>query len=118
MGGSDEEKFDHPTQKPVELMRKPILNHTEPGGLVYDGFLGSGTTLAAAELTGRICLGIELDAKFVDVSVIRWQKLSGKQATLDGSCAQTFEQVKHGRRMEAEDAIKEEVIETLGKESH
>ena len=49
MGGSDEEKFDHPTQKPVELMRRPILNHTKPGELVYDPFLGSGTTLAAAE---------------------------------------------------------------------
>jgi DNA modification methylase len=117
MGGSDEEKFDHPTQKPVELMRRPILNHTNPGQLVYDPFLGSGTTLAAAELTERKCLGIELDPKFVDVIVMRWQKLSGQQATLDGSCGQTFELVKHGRRMEAEDAIKEEVIETLGEAS-
>ena len=49
MGGSDEEKFDHPTQKPVELMRRPILNHTKRGELVYEPFLGSGTTLAAAE---------------------------------------------------------------------
>lgn len=98
MGGSDEEKFDHPTQKPVELMRKPILNHTESGGLVYDPFLGSGTTLAAAELTGRICLGTELDPKFVDVIVMRWEKLSGQQATLDGSCGQTFEQIKHSRQ--------------------
>lgn len=43
MGGSDEEKYDHPTQKPVALMRKPILNHTQRGELVYDPFLGSGT---------------------------------------------------------------------------
>ena len=50
MGGSDEEKFDHPTQKPVELMRRPILNHTKRGEVVYEPFLGSGTTLAAAEL--------------------------------------------------------------------
>ncbi len=117
MGGSEEEKCDHPTQKPVELMRKPILNHTEPGGLVYDGFLGSGTSLSAAELTGRICLGIELDPKFMDVIVMRWQNLTGKQATLDGSGA-TFEHVKHGRRMEAEDAIQEEALETLHKESN
>jgi hypothetical protein len=61
MGGSDEEKFDHPTQKPVELMRRPILNHTKRGELVYEPFLGSGTTLAAAELTERVCVGIELD---------------------------------------------------------
>jgi DNA modification methylase len=113
MGGSNEEKFDHPTQKPVQLMRKPILNHTEPGGLVYEPFLGSGTTLAAAELTGRICLGTELDPKFVDVVVTRWQNLTGQQATLEGAAELTFEHVKQGRRMEAEDAIKEEVIETL-----
>jgi hypothetical protein len=48
MGGSDEEKLDHPTQKPVALMRRPILNHTKLGELVYEPFLGSGTTLAAA----------------------------------------------------------------------
>jgi DNA modification methylase len=48
MGGSAEEKFDHPTQKPVELMRKPIRNHTVPGESVYDPFLGSGTTRIAA----------------------------------------------------------------------
>ena len=51
MGGSDEEKFDHPTQKPIELMRKPIRNHTMPGEAVYEPFCGSGTTLVAAEQT-------------------------------------------------------------------
>jgi DNA modification methylase len=117
MGGSDEEKFDHPTQKPVALMRKPILNHTESGGLVYDPFLGSGTTLAAAELTGRTCLGTELDPKFVDVIVMRWQNLTGQEATLDGAAGLTFEHVKQGRRMEGEDAIKEDVIETLAEAS-
>ena len=83
MGGSDEEKFDHPTQKPVELMRRPILNHLKRGDLVYDPFLGSGTTLAAAELTQRVCYGIELDPKYVDVVVRRWQTLTGKKAVLD-----------------------------------
>ena len=73
MGGSDEEKFDHPTQKPVDLMRRPILNHTKRGELVYEPFLGSGTTLAAAELTQRVCYGIELDPKYVDVVVRRWE---------------------------------------------
>jgi hypothetical protein len=48
MGGSDEEKFDHPCQKPMEVMRRPILNHTLPGEAVYDCFLGSGTTLIAS----------------------------------------------------------------------
>ncbi len=96
MGGSDEEKFDHPTQKPVELMRRPILNHTKRGELVYDPFLGSGTTLAAAELTERVCLGIELDPKYVDVVVTRWQSLVGREATLDGD-GRTFEQIKAER---------------------
>ena len=84
MGGSKEEKFDHPTQKPVELMRRPILNHTKRGELVYEPFLGSGTTLAAAEITERVCYGLELDPKYVDVIVKRWQDLTGKQSTLDG----------------------------------
>lgn len=97
MGGSDEDKFDHPTQKPVDLMRRPILNHLKRGELVYEPFLGSGTTLAAAELTERVCLGIELDPKYVDVIVQRWQTLSGKQAKLDGD-GRTFEQIAEERR--------------------
>ena len=96
MGGSDEEKFDHPTQKPVELMRRPILNHTKCGELVFEPFLGSGTTLAAAELTKRVCCGLELDPKYVDVTVQRWQALSNKEAKLDGD-GRTFGQVKAER---------------------
>src|SRR5437879_11311713 len=84
MGGSDEDKFDHPTQKPVELMRRPILNHLRRGELVYEPFLGSGTTLAAAELTERVCFGLELDPKYVDVVIQRWQTLSGKKGILEG----------------------------------
>jgi DNA modification methylase len=84
MGGSKEEKFDHPTQKPIEVMRRPILNHTKRGDLVYEPFLGSGTTLAAAELTERVCCGMELDPRYADVVVARWQGLTGKKSTLDG----------------------------------
>ncbi len=62
----------------VELMRRPILNHTKRGELVYDPFLGSGTTLAAAELTERVCCGMELDPKYVDVIVKRWQQFTGQ----------------------------------------
>jgi DNA modification methylase len=101
MGGSKEKKFDHPTQKPVELMRRSILNHTKPGETVYDPFLGSGTTLAAAELTERACYGLDLDPKYVDVIVQRWQKRAGMEATLEGQDA-TFEQVKLERIQEAE----------------
>ena len=100
MGGSDEEKFDHPTQKPVELMRRPILNHTKRKELIYDPFLGSGTTLVAAELTERVCLGIELDAKYVDVAVARWQTLADKRATLEGD-GRTFAEIARRRRRKA-----------------
>jgi len=113
MGGSDEQKYDHPTQKPIELMRRPILNHLKRGEMVYDPFLGSGTTLAAAELTERLCLGIELDPKYADVAVQRWQALSNKQAVLgDGPYkGSSFEQVKEGRLREWQDQIGEEALE-------
>jgi DNA modification methylase len=96
MGGSDEDKYDHPTQKPVELMRRPILNHLRRGELVYEPFLGSGTTLAAAELTERVCFGIELDPKYVDVVIQRWQQLTGKQATLEED-GRTFDEIAQER---------------------
>jgi DNA modification methylase len=100
MGGSDETKFDHPTQKPIELMRRPILNHTKRGELVYDPFLGSGTTLAAAEATGRVCCGLELDPKYADVVVERWQQLSGHKATLEGD-GRTFDRIARDRQRRA-----------------
>jgi DNA modification methylase len=96
--GGDREEIatGHGTQKPVELMRRPILNHTERGDLVYDPFLGSGTTLIAAELLERVCYGIDIDPRYVDVIVRRWEQIAGKQATLadDG---RTFEQVQSAR---------------------
>lgn len=110
MSGSDEEKTPHPTQKPVELIRRAILNHTKPSDGLYDPFLGSGTAIAAAEVTGRICFGLELDPAYVDVIVTRWQNLTGKPATLEGSGA-TLEQVKFGRRLGAQDELKEEALE-------
>jgi len=101
MGGSDEQKWDHTTQKPVELMRRPILNHLRRGELVYEPFLGSGTTLAAAELNERICYGIELDPKYVDAVVQRWQQLTGKSATLEAD-GRNFDEIAQERRPEAE----------------
>ena len=96
MGGSAEEKYDHPTQKPVDLMRRPLLNHTKRGELVYEPFLGSGTTLAAAELTERVCYGLELDPKYVDVAILRWQSLARKKATLDGD-GRAFDEIAEER---------------------
>lgn len=65
-------EYVHPTQKPVELPARAIINSTKQGDIVLDQFLGSGTTLIACEKTNRICYGLELDPKFVDVIVQRW----------------------------------------------
>jgi hypothetical protein len=104
MGGSGEDKFDHPNQKPGLLTRKPILNHTLRGDLVYDPFLGSGTTLAAAEVTERFCSGMELDPKYVDVVVKRWEKLTGKQAVLEGD-GRTFDEISAERKPAGEEVL-------------
>jgi DNA modification methylase len=70
----------HGTQKPVECMRRPIVNNTSPGEVVYEPFLGSGTTLIAAETVGRICFAVELSPAYVDVAVRRWQAFTGREA--------------------------------------
>jgi DNA modification methylase len=74
----------HGTQKPVECMRRPIINNSNIGQAVYEPFMGSGTTLIAAETSGRTCFGIELNPAYVDVAVNRWQQLTGEQAMLEG----------------------------------
>jgi len=92
-GGSDAEvATGHGTQKPIELMRRPILNNTKPGDIVFDPFLGSGTTLIAAQSSDRICYGIDIDARYVDVIITRWQNLTGKAAVLTSN-GLTFDQV-------------------------
>lgn len=68
----------HPTQKPMECMARAIRNHDAP--LVYDPFLGSGTTLIAAEQLGRKCYGMEISPAYCDVIVKRWETLTGKKA--------------------------------------
>jgi DNA modification methylase len=67
----------HPTVKPAALVADAILDCTARGDIVLDGFLGSGTTVIAAERTGRRCYGIELDPAYVDTIIRRWQKLTG-----------------------------------------
>ena len=74
----------HGTQKPVECMRRPMLNNSNPVDAVYDPFLGSGTSIIAAETTGRHCFGLELDPAYVDVIVRRWQAMTGEVARLQG----------------------------------
>jgi DNA modification methylase len=70
----------HPTCKPVNLVADAILDCSARGDIVLDSFLGSGTTLIAAERVGRICHGMELDSRYIDVSIRRWQKHTGDHA--------------------------------------
>ena len=86
----------HGTQKPVECMRRPILNNSSPGQAVYEPFMGSGTTLIAAETTGRVCYGIELNPTYVDVAVQRWQQFTRLDAVL-AETGETFAALKAAR---------------------
>jgi hypothetical protein len=81
----------------VDSMRRPILNHTKRGEIVYEPFPGSGTTLAAVEVAERISYGTELEPKYADVIVQRWQTLSGKKAKLDGD-GRTFDVIADERK--------------------
>jgi DNA modification methylase len=70
----------HPTAKPVRLVADAILDCSARGDVILDPFLGSGTTLIAAERTGRFCFGMEIDAAYVDTAVRRWQAYTGERA--------------------------------------
>ena len=74
----------HPTMKPVELVENAIGNSTTTSQTVYDAFLGSGSTLIAAQKTGRKCYGLEIDPIYCDVIVKRWEAFTGKKAKLSG----------------------------------
>ncbi len=89
----------HSTQKPVECMKRPIENNSSPGQAVYEPFSGSGTTIIAAEMTGRSCHAIELNPLYVDMAVKRWQEFTGQTAVLEG-CNRDFQSIK-GQRCEA-----------------
>lgn len=88
----DDDGHGHGTQKPVECMRRPIENNTSPGQAVYDPFVGSGTTIIAAETVNRVCLAVEINPAYVDVAIRRWQEFTKKQAILAGTKT-TFEQM-------------------------
>jgi hypothetical protein len=84
-------------------MRRPMLNNTDIGQGVYDPFLGSGTTLIAAETTGRVGYAMEIDPRYVDVAVRRWQAFTGRIATLakDGG---SFEEIAARRAAQRPDS--------------
>lgn len=81
----NEELAMHPTVKPVALVADAIRDCSKRNGIVLDAFSGSGTTIIAAEQTGRKARAIELDPRYVDVAVRRWEKETGKPAMLEGS---------------------------------
>jgi len=96
--GSDEGNLlkHHPTPKPVRLVADAILDVTKRGDIVIDAFLGSGTTLIAAEKVGRVCHGIELDPLYVDLAIRRWQAWSGEQAVHEAT-GKTFAEIEAER---------------------
>jgi DNA modification methylase len=91
----------HPTIKPVELIADAILDCTARGDVVLDAFLGSGTTVVAAERTGRVCYGIELDPRYVDTIVRRWQAFTG-QSAIQESTGRTFNEIEEEKNGRAE----------------
>ncbi len=96
----------HPTVKPIALIADAILDCTERGNIVIDSFLGSGTTLLACERVGRVCRGLELEPKYVDLAIRRWQTLTGEKAIHEAS----------GQSFSAREALALEATEEHGHE--
>jgi len=84
----------HPTVKPVALVADALLDSSARGDIVLDSFLGSGSTLIAAERVGRVCYGIEIDPIYVDVAIRRWQRLTGDRA-IHTSTSKCFDEMAH-----------------------
>ncbi len=96
---SEEDDFSvHPTVKPVRLVRDALLDVTAMGEVVLDPFLGSGTTVLAAELSKRVCAGIEISPAYVDVAIARWETLTGL-AAIHQETGLTFAELRHVRGM-------------------
>ena len=77
---ADSDQTNHGTQKPVELFRRPISNHTESGAAVYDPFVGSGSAIIACEDLGRSCLAMEISPQYVAAAVARWERFTDRKA--------------------------------------
>jgi hypothetical protein len=94
--GALDEATVHGTQKPVECMRRPLMNNSARQDLVYEPFAGSGSTVIAAETIARRCRAMEIDPVYVDVIAARWQAFTGGSAVLEGD-GRTFEEISHAR---------------------
>ena len=99
-GGDEDAATVHGTQKPVECMRRPILNNSAPGEAAYEPFCGSGSTIIAAETTGRVCYAMDIDSRYVDVAVRRWQVFTDRAAVLAGE-ERVFDDVAAARGRQA-----------------
>ena len=97
-GGDEDAATVHSTQKPVECMRRPMINNSDAGQAIYEPFSGSGTTIIAAETTDRTCLAMEISPAYCDVAILRWQRFAGKPAVLDGK-GQTFNDIGAARKV-------------------
>ena len=89
---------DHPTVKPTAMLEDALLDLTNRGDIVIDPFLGSGSTLIAAETTGRVCRGVELDPLYVDVIVRRYEAVTGEAVLVE--TGETFEALAIRRALE------------------
>jgi DNA modification methylase len=110
-----EERHDHPTPKPVEMIERVLLSSTREGELVIEPFIGTGSTLLAAHRTARRCFGMELEPRWVDVTVRRWQAFTGESAVLERT-GQTFEQTAAERspHQETSDGVNGRLDSTAG----
>ena len=86
----------HPTMKPVELVERAVVNSSRRGEIVLDAFGGSGSTLIACQKTGRQARVLEVEARYVDVMVRRWQEFTGEQAVRAGD-GRSFAEVERER---------------------
>jgi len=102
--GSEARKglLHHPTVKPVSMLEDALLDMSNRGDIILDPFLGSGSTLIAAEMTGRRCRGVELDPLYVDVIVRRYEAATGRSAVLEGT-GETYAELGLRRQADAED---------------
>ena len=95
-----EKRAMHPTVKPVELIKDAILDASNRGGVVLDTFLGSGSTLIAAEKAGRICYGVELEPKYVDTAIRRYESLGEKRSAVHMGSGKTYQELLAAKRAE------------------
>lgn len=93
---SGDERYGHATPKPVAMMERVMVSSLPAGGACLEPFLGTGSTLIGAEVTGRTCNGMELTPGYIDITVLRWQTFTGHEAILEAT-GETFEKVRKRR---------------------